>query len=163
VLILPHDCPVVGRVIVICAELNFVASAVEVAEIVAIPAPLLAGANVVAVPDFTPEVALKVPADAGLTDMLTVLVNAPVPATVGVHVVVSTFVIDAGLHTTATPVIVGAGGVVIVIVAVPDLVGSALEVALMTSDPEAGTFAGAAYNPTLEIVPDVADQETSEV
>ena len=72
-------------------------------------------------------------------------------------------VIDDGLQTSDTPVIVGAAAVVIVTAAVPDFAGSALEVALIVSVPEAGAFAGAAYNPALVIVPDTADQVTSEL
>ena len=45
------------------------------------------------------------------------------------------------LHEAVTEVIVGAG--VMVMVAVPDLVESCVDVALMGSDPEAGTDDGA--------------------
>jgi hypothetical protein len=38
-----------------------------------------------------------------------------------------------------------------------------VEVALIVSDPEAGTVAGAVYNPELEIVPETADQVTAEL
>ena len=53
-----------------------------------------------AVPELTPEVALSVPADAGDTERFTVFVNAPVPATVGVHAVVWTSEKDDGVQFT---------------------------------------------------------------
>jgi hypothetical protein len=43
------------------------------------------------------------------------------------------------------------------------LVESCEEVAVMVSDPEAGTVAGAVYSPALEIVPEAADQVTVEL
>jgi hypothetical protein len=92
-----------------------------VAVIVGVAAPANAGVNVIAVPELTPVVALRVPADAGLTERFTVFVNAPVPVTVGMQLVVSTSEMDDGVHWKVTPVIVGActvGGL-IVIVAVP--------------------------------------------
>ncbi len=66
----------------------------------------------------------------------------PVPVTVAVHWLgwpVSTLV---GLQLTSTDVMDGAGAA-IVKVAVPDFVESCVEVALIVSDPEAGTVAGA--------------------
>jgi hypothetical protein len=66
-----------------------------------------------------------------------------------------------GLHETLTDVIVG--GAVIVRLAEPDLVESWVDVALIVSDPEAGTVAGAVYSPELEIVPETADQVTAEL
>ena len=68
---------------------------------------------------------------------------------------------DAGEQTTVTEVIVD--GTVTVIVAKPDLVESCVEVAVIVSDPEAGTDAGAVYSPELEIVPETADQVTVEL
>jgi hypothetical protein len=50
-----------------------------------------------------------------------------------------------------------------VTVAVPDLVESCVDVALIMSDPEAGAVAGAVYRPELEIVPETADQDTVEL
>jgi hypothetical protein len=43
------------------------------------------------------------------------------------------------------------------------LVESWVEVAVMVSEPEAGTAAGAVYSPELEIVPETADQVTAEL
>jgi hypothetical protein len=47
--------------------------------------------------------------------------------------------------------------------AVPDLVESCVEVALTVSDPEVGMVAGALYSPELEMVPETADQVTTEL
>ena len=160
---MPQDWPVVGRVIVTCVEWNLVASAVEVAVMVAVAAALVVGVKVRAVADFTADVALRVPTGDGLTDRLTVFVNAPVPETVGVQDVVWTLVIDAGLHVRETPLIVGAGAAVMAMVAVPDLDGSALEVALMVSEPDDGTVVGAEYMPPVVIDPEMAVQEMSEL
>jgi hypothetical protein len=115
---------------------------VEVAVMVAVSAPADAGVNVTAVPEATPNKALNVPPPVGLTVRFTVFVNAPVPVTVGVQLVDCATVIDVGLHTSVTPVMVGAAAV-IETVAVPDLVVSCVEVALMVSEPEAGAVAGA--------------------
>jgi hypothetical protein len=68
--------------------------------IVGVAAPVNAGVKVTAVPELTPEVALSVPADAGDTERFTVFVNAPVPATVGVHAVVWTSEKDDGVQFT---------------------------------------------------------------
>ena len=68
---------------------------------------------------------------------------------------------EIGEQTTETEVIVG--GTVTVTVVEPDLVVSWVEVALIVSDPEVGTSAGAVYNPELEIVPEAADQVTAEL
>jgi hypothetical protein len=78
----------VRSVTVTTAEPDLVESAVETAMIVGVAAPVNAGVKVTAVPELTPEVALNVPADAGDTERFTVFVNAPMPATVGVHTVV---------------------------------------------------------------------------
>jgi hypothetical protein len=51
-------------------------------------APVKAGVKVTAVPELTPVVALNVPAVVGVTERFAVFVNAPVPATVGVQLVV---------------------------------------------------------------------------
>jgi hypothetical protein len=53
-----------------------------------------------------------------------------------------------------------AAGGFTVTVAVPDFVGSCVEVAVMVALPELGTVAGAVYSPELEIVPVLADQVT---
>jgi hypothetical protein len=45
----------------------------------------------------------------------------------------------------------------------PVLVESCIEVAVIVAEPEAGTVAGAVYNPELEIVPEFADQATAEL
>ena len=89
------------------AEADLVESAVEVAVIVAVSAPVLAGLKVMPVPEATPVVELKVPSAIGLTAMFTVFANAPVPETVGVQIAVCVVEIDVGAHTSVTPVIVG--------------------------------------------------------
>ncbi|HEX4019932.1 MAG TPA: hypothetical protein VHX63_02210 [Acidobacteriaceae bacterium] len=71
----------------------------------------------------------------------------------------SATVADAG----EIEIVPAAGGAVTVKVAEPVLVESWVEVALMVSDPEAGTVAGAVYSPELEIVPETADQVTAEL
>jgi len=78
----------VRSVTVTVVEPDLVASAVDVAVMVAVAAPVPAGVKVTAVPELTPEVELSVPANDGLTKRFTVLVNAPVPVTVGVQLVV---------------------------------------------------------------------------
>lgn len=70
--------------------------------------------------------------------------------------------IDVGEHATATEVMV-TGIAVTVTLAEPALVESWVEVAVMVSEPEAGTAAGAVYSPELEIVPETADQVTAEL
>lgn len=67
---------------------NLVESAVEVAVMYGTAAPVKAGVKVTAVPELTPVVALNVPAVVGVTERFAVFVNAPVPATVGVQLVV---------------------------------------------------------------------------
>ena len=69
---------------------------------------------------------------------------------------------DVGVHATATEVMV-TGIAVTVTLAEPALVESWEEMAVMVSDPEAGTVAGAVYSPALEIVPEAADQVTVEL
>lgn len=87
-LIPAHVGPPVDTVTATVAEPNLVESAVEVAVIVAVSAPVFAGVNVTPVPEATPVVELKVPPVVGLTAMFTVFANAPVPVTVGVQVAV---------------------------------------------------------------------------
>jgi hypothetical protein len=65
------------------------------------------------------------------------------------------------LHETETEEMIPE--TVTVNVADPDLVESWVAVALTVSDPEVGMFAGAVYNPELEIVPEAADQVTAEL
>lgn len=72
------------------------------------------------VPDATPADALNAPSAEGLKDRFTVLVNAPVPVTVGMHVDVCVLVMDDGAHTSETPVMVG-GAAVTVMLAEPEM------------------------------------------
>ena len=76
------------NVTVTVATPDLVESAVETVVMVGVAAPVKAGVKVIAVPELTPEVALNVPADVGLTERFTVFANAPIPVTVGVQVVV---------------------------------------------------------------------------
>ena len=69
---------------------------------------------------------------------------------------------DAGVQTAETEVIVDGTGVTVTL-AETDLVESSVEVAVIVSDPETGTVAGAVYSPKLEIVPETADQITVEL
>ncbi len=135
--------PAVATVNVIGAEWNFVESAVDVAVTVTEFAPVLAGVKVTAVPELTADASLSVPAAAGLMERFTVLVKAPVPVTVGVQDAVWVSVIVDGLQVRETAVMVGAAGAVMAIFAVPSFVGSSVEVALMLSEPDAGTVEGA--------------------
>jgi len=50
-----------------------------------------------------------------------------------------------------------------VTVADPDFVVSWVEVAVIVSDPEVGTLAGAVYAPELDILPETADHVTAEL
>jgi hypothetical protein len=102
-------------VTVICTAPDLVESAVETAVIVGVDAPVDAGVKVTAVPELTPEVALNVPADAGLTERFTVFVNDPVPVTVGVQLVVWTSVMDVDVHASETLVIVGVAGLMVIV------------------------------------------------
>jgi hypothetical protein len=95
------------------------------------------------------------------TDQLTDALKLPVPKTVPEHWLVCPVCTLGELHETATEVMVRAGATITD--AVPDLVESSEEVALMVSDPEMGTVAGAVYCPELEIVPEVAAQVTVEL
>lgn len=143
VLIFAQLGPAVAAVTVISTEKNFVESAVDVAVIVTEFGPVFAGVKVTAVPDLTPAAALSVPAAAGLNERFTVFVKAPVPVAVGVQVVVWVSVMDDGLQTRDTPVIVGAEGALMAMFAVPVFVESCVEVALTLSEPDAGTADGA--------------------
>ncbi|MGA3371217.1 MAG: hypothetical protein ABSC48_05595 [Terracidiphilus sp.] len=105
------------------AEPDLVVSCVEVAVIVAVPAP--AGVK-------TPAL-VTVPMLDGLTDHVTAVLKLPVPATVAAQADVCVVRIDAGLQATETEVIVG--GTVTVTVAEPDLVVSCVEVAVMVAVP----------------------------
>jgi hypothetical protein len=82
-----HDGPpaLVAAVTETVAEAVLVESCVEVAVMVAVSA-VFGAVNVTAVPDATPVDELSEP-PAGLIERLTVLVNEPVPVTVGVQVV----------------------------------------------------------------------------
>ena len=102
--------PAVDAVTVIGTEWNLVESAVDVAVMVTESAPILAGVNVMAVPELTPDASLKVPAAAGLMETFTVFAKAPVPVTVGVQDVVCVSVIEDGLQARETAVMVGNGG-----------------------------------------------------
>jgi hypothetical protein len=99
---------------------DFVLSCVEVAVIIAVPTP--AGVN-------TPE-ELIVPSDA---PQATAELNDPLPCTVAVQVDVCVVRMDAGEQTTETEVIVD--GAVTVTVALPDLVESCVDVAVMVAVP----------------------------
>jgi hypothetical protein len=68
---------------------------------------------------------------------------------------------DAGEQVTESEVIVT--GTVTVTVVDPDLVESSVDEAVIVSEPEAGTVAGAVYSPELEIVPEPADHVTVEL
>jgi hypothetical protein len=82
----PQDGPVpAAEVTATVAEAVLVESCVDVAVMVAVSA-VFGAVNVTAVPDATPVDELSEPPD-GLTERLTVLVNEPVPVTVGVQVV----------------------------------------------------------------------------
>ena len=75
---------------------------------------------------------------------VTAVVKAPVPVTVATQVAVCAVPIEEGVATTATSVTVGCTTVVeTVTAAVPTFVASCIEVALIVSDPEAGTVEGA--------------------
>jgi hypothetical protein len=155
-----HVGPPVDTVTATVAEADLVESAVDVAVIVAVSAPVFAGVKVTPVPDATPAVELKVPSAAGLTAKFTVFANAPVPVTVGVQVAVCVIEIDVGAHTSATPVIV-AGALVTVIFADPEMFvyPSAAELAVQVSDPVPD---GVNIPPDV-IVPPVAVHVTAEL
>jgi hypothetical protein len=123
---------------VTCALPDFVVSSVEVAVMVAVPA--IAGVNS-PMPEMLPIVD-------GLTDHVTPLEYAPVPATVAVPCDVCAVVIDVALIVTETLVIVG-GGAVTVTCALPDFVVSSVEVAVIVAVP----VPAGVNTPALETVP----------
>jgi hypothetical protein len=84
----PQDNPLEVKVTVTCAEPDLVESAVEVAVIVTVEAPVPAGVKVTLVPELTPVEALSVPEPDGAAERVTVFVKAPVPVTVGVQAAV---------------------------------------------------------------------------
>src|ERR1035438_7308615 len=100
------------RFTVTCALPIFVESCVEVAVVVAVPAP--AGVK-------TPEL-LTAPILAGLTDHVIDVLKLPEPVTVGVQVEVCVVRIGLGEQSTETEVMVG--GNTTVIEAEPDLLAS---------------------------------------
>jgi hypothetical protein len=93
---------------------------------------------------------------------VTAELKAPVPKTVAAHVDVCAVVIVLGEAITETDVTV-TGTAVTLTLAVPDFVESCVLFAVMVSEPEVGTVAGAMYDPELEIVPETADQATAEL
>ncbi|MGA7886796.1 MAG: hypothetical protein WCA44_13710 [Acidobacteriaceae bacterium] len=113
-----------GTVTVSCALPDFVVSSVEVAVIVAVPA--IAGVN-------SPVLEI-VPMLDGLTDQVTPLLYAPVPATVAVACTVCAVVIVEGFNVTVTEVIVGPAAPTAT-AALPDFVGSSTDVAVMVAVP----------------------------
>jgi hypothetical protein len=149
----------VGELIVIVRNVtvsfttsDFVESWVEIALIVGVAAPVNAGVKVTAVPELTFEVALSVPADAGLTERFTVFVNAPVPATVGVQLVVCASVRDVAVHASETFVIATGTAVTVIAVGVEDIVVSLTDFAVTVAGP---TLVGV-KTPALVTVPSVA-------
>jgi hypothetical protein len=113
-----------ARAITIFSEPDFVVSCVEVAVMVAVPAVELA---------VNSPAAEIVPAEAGLTDHVTVLAYAPVPATVAAHSEVCVVRMESETHRTVTPVTVGAAETVTV--ALPALVPSCVDVAVIVAVP----------------------------
>jgi hypothetical protein len=124
----------VGLPTSIVAVPDFEVSCVEVAVMVAVPVP--AGVN-------TPEVVIA-PSDAA---QVTAELYDPVPCTVAVQVDVCVVRMDAGEQPTETEVTVD--GAVTVTVALPDLVESCVDVAVMVAVP---TLAGV-RTPALLTVP----------
>ena len=78
------------------------------------------------------------------------------------HVADCAVVIVDGVAVTETAVMETAMPVKSM-VAVPNFVGSSTEVALTVSEPEAGRLAGWVYSPELDMVPETADQVTTEL
>lgn len=159
-----HTLPVVVLIVIVRNVIatvvlaDLVGSAVEVAVIVAVAPEVSVGVNTTAVPEPIPDVALSVPAEAGFTERFTVFVNAPVPATIGVQLVVCASVMDKGLHTSDT-LVIEIGTAVTVILALPDLPESCAEVATHREVP---TPLGVS-TPDEVIVPFVAAQVTAEL
>ena len=136
-----------GAVTAIDAAPNFVVSCVDVAVMVAVPAP--AGVNI-------PEL-LTDPMPVGATDQVTAVLKLPVPVTVGVQVEVCVVRMDAGEQLTETDVIVT--GTETVTVPDPDFVESSVDVAVIVAVPTAEGV----NTPADVIVPSVADHETEEL
>ena len=135
-LIQVHSLPVVGLPTTIDTLPDLEVSCVEVAVMVAVPVP--AGVNTpedVIVPSVEPQVT------AGL--------YGPVPCTVAVQLDVCVVRMDAGEQGTETEVIVD--GAVTVTVALPDLVESCVDVAVMVAVPV--PEAEAVNTPALLTVP----------
>jgi len=143
-----------ASVTVMAAIPDFVVSSAEVAFTVADPMAA-EGAVYVAVSFVVDAIVPRLP------PQVTVGSKLPAPWTVAVHWLVWPSCTLVGLQETLTDVMLGGGATVIV--AVPDLVESAVEVALTVSVPEVGMVAGAVYSPELEMVPEIADQVTAEL
>ena len=142
------------------AEPVFVGSCVEVAVMVAVSGGVPAGVKVMPVPELTPVVALSVPSADGDTDRVTVLVKAPVPVTVGVHVEVCAGVMVDGVHTIETAVMAGGAAVTAMLVdpemfVYPTAAELAVQVAVPAPD--------GVKTPPDVIVPPVAVQVTAEL
>jgi hypothetical protein len=134
---------IAGRTATTLAVPDFVPSCVEVALIVAVPAPL----------------GVKIPAEVTVppvADQDTAELNAPVPCTVAAHEDVPVMRIEPGEQETDTDVMVT--GTVTPTVAAPDLVLSWADVAVIVAVPEAVGV----KTPVVETEPPVADQETAE-
>jgi hypothetical protein len=139
-----------GFVTVTVALPDLVVSCVEVAVIVAVPAP--AGVK-------TPAL-LTAPMLVGLTDHATDELKLPVPVTVGVQVDVCVVRMEVGEQPTVTDVIVGR--TVTVTVALPDLVVSCVEVAVIVAVPApAGVKTPAVL--TVPMLVGLTDQVTEEL
>jgi hypothetical protein len=127
------------------ADPDLVASCVEVAVMVAVPVPVgVKTPDALIVPPVAPHVTAEL--------------NAPVPCTVAVQVDVWVIRMVAGEQSTETEVI-AVGWPLTATVALPDLVASCVEVAVMVATPAAvGVKA-----PDESIVPPVAAQVTLEL
>ena len=136
-----------AKAIVTLAEPDLVESCIEVAVTVAVPAP--EGANT-PVEVIVPLVAVQVTPE----------LKFPLPSTVAVHVLVWAGVMEDGVQTTLTEVIVGAAAMVRF--AKPDLVASCVLFAMIVAWPPVGTVAGAVNSPEVVIVPASVDQVTAE-
>jgi hypothetical protein len=137
----------VGVATVTVALPDFVASCVDVAITVALPA--VAG-------EKTPAL-LIAPILVGLTDQVTDVLKLPVPVTVGVQDEVCVVRMEAGEQATDTEVIVG--WAVTVTGAEPDFVESSVDVAVIVAVPAAEGV----NTPPDEIVPSVAAHVTAEL
>ncbi len=132
---------------VIVAVPDFVVSAVLVA--VTVTAPAEPGAVNSPVASMLPPLAVH----------FTVELKLPVPCTVAAHCEVALGAIVEGLQLTPTEEIVGAAAFT-VIVAMPDLVGSCVLVAVTVT---VAAEAGAVNSPLALIVPPLAAQVTVEL